>query len=56
MCYVLFIGFYDWISVEFYAVYANEQLAYNDGEKLKESNGCDYFYVSRQPLIRDTNF
>lgn len=55
MCYILFIGFYDSISPQFYSAYADEGLAHSDGEELKRQSKCDYYYIQKEPLVREND-
>lgn len=50
--YLLYVGNYNSTCAQVYGVYEEDFLAQEMGEQLKEGGYCNYYYVSREPLVR----
>ena len=51
--YVLYVGDFNSISAQLYNIFSEEYLAEQMGQRLTGEGGYDYYYVVREPLIRE---
>ena len=51
--YVLYVGDFNSISAQLYNIFSEEYLAEQMGQRLTGEGGYDYYYVTREPLIRE---
>lgn len=54
--YLLYVGSFNSVAAQLHSVYAEEYLAQNMGEQLRNGGACDYYYVQREPLIREFSY
>ena len=56
MCYLLYIGAFNSTYAQLYAIYEDELIAEDMGQRLKEGGGCDYYYIQKEVIIRGTAY